>query len=139
MFTRHENLKSPQIKNEPQDAFEQFEKFAKSYEFSHNIRLSQSIGLAKWMVKTVKQVFQHSTDLSLSLLTYRTPPLNWCNLIPAELLMRILMSRKLGLTYLLPRHSYCLNGDISQTFRMLTHHSNNDRNVIMTNDTEYEP
>ena len=43
----------------------------------------QSNGLVEQMVKTVKQLFLHSTNLNLALLTYRSIPLPWYNFSPA--------------------------------------------------------
>ena len=137
MFARHGIPEVLRSDNGPQYASEEFEKFAKTYGFSYNTsspHFPQSNGLAEWMVKTVKQLLQHSSDLNLALLTYRSTPLPWCNLSPAELLMEDELDR----VYHLPRHSYCLNGHISQTFKLLTSCSNRDRNVTMTNIIVYE-
>ena len=47
----------------------------------------QSNGHAERAVKTVKGLLKDSSDPYLSLLSYRTTPLPWCELSPAELLM----------------------------------------------------
>ena len=62
--------------------------FTKSYGFSHKTSspiFPQSNGSVEWMVKTVKHLLQQSNDLAL--LNFRSTPLPWCNLSPAELLM----------------------------------------------------
>ena len=111
MFARHGIPEVLRSDNGPQYASEEFEKFAKTYGFSYNTsspHFPQSNGLAEWMVKTVKQLLQHSSDLNLALLTYRSTPLPWCNLSPAELLMgrRIRSRLPLAQTQLLPKWSY---------------------------------
>jgi len=45
----------------------------------------QSNGLTERAVKTVKKLLKESTDQCLALLSYRTTPLPWCGLSPAEL------------------------------------------------------
>ena len=47
----------------------------------------RSSGQAERTVKTVKSLLKSSPDPHLSLLSYRSTPLPWCNLSPAELLM----------------------------------------------------
>ena len=39
------------------------------------------------MVQTVKKLIKESSDPHLALLSYRTTPLHWCNLSPAQLSM----------------------------------------------------
>ena len=39
------------------------------------------------MVQTIKKLFRKSDDIYQGLLSYRSTPLPWCNLSPAELLM----------------------------------------------------
>ena len=67
--TRHpENFRSD---NDPQYSSREFKEFAETYGFEHNSsspRFPQSNGLAERMVKNVKQLFSHTTDLELALL-----------------------------------------------------------------------
>lgn len=50
-------------------------------------RYPQSNGLAERTVKTVKGLFKDAPDPYIALLSYRTTPLAFCKLSPAELLM----------------------------------------------------
>ena len=90
IFSRHG---IPQIlisDNGPQYSSEEFTKFASRYNFLHitsSPYFPQSNGCAERAVQTVKTLLKESTDPHLSLLTYRTTPLPWCGLSPAELLM----------------------------------------------------
>ena len=64
--------------------------FAKAYQFQHitsSPLFPQSNGQAEWMVQTIKKLFRKSDDIYQGLLSYRSTPLPWCNLSPAELLM----------------------------------------------------
>lgn len=76
--------------NGPQYSSQEFADFAKAYGISH-IRSSpyypQGNGQVERTVKTVKGLIKDSDDPCLSLLAYRTTPLPWCGLSPAELLM----------------------------------------------------
>ena len=47
----------------------------------------RSNGQAERTVQTLKKLLTESDDLYLALLNYRSTPLPWCNLSPAELLM----------------------------------------------------
>ena len=51
------------------------------------VPITQPIGEAERAVKTVKKLLKGSKDPHLALLSYRTTPLLWCNLSPAQLLM----------------------------------------------------
>ncbi len=76
--------------NGPQYSAKEFEAFAKSYEFTHQTSSPyhpQGNGEAERAVKTVKKLLKSSKDPHLALLSYRTTPLPWCNLSPAQLLM----------------------------------------------------
>ena len=64
--------------------------FTKLYDFVHvtsSPHFPQSNGHAERAVQTVKRLLNELKDPYMSLLSYRTTPLHWCNLIPAELLM----------------------------------------------------
>ena len=76
--------------NGPQYDSAEFADFAKEYGFTNQTSSSgfpQSNGFVERIVKTVKKLLQQSDDPCLALLTFRSTPLPWCNLIPAELLM----------------------------------------------------
>ncbi len=76
--------------NGPQYSSHEFAQFAKEYDFHHTTsspHFPQSNGLAERGVKTVKKLLKGSKDPFMSLLAYRTTPLPWCNLSPAQLLM----------------------------------------------------
>ena len=64
--------------------------FAESYSFTQitsSPNYPQSNDLVERMVQTVKRFLSNSSDHYLALLSYRTTPLPWCKLLPAELLM----------------------------------------------------
>ena len=76
--------------NGPQYSSEDFHRFAKDYNFTHvtsSPYFPQSNGCAERAVQTIKNVLKNATDACMSLLIYRTTPLPWCDLSPAELLM----------------------------------------------------
>ena len=76
--------------NGPQYSSQEFRDFAKEYNFKHTTsspHFPQSNGHAERAVQTAKKLLKGSTDPYLSLLMYRTTPLPWCGLSPAELLM----------------------------------------------------
>jgi transposase InsO family protein len=76
--------------NGPQYSSQEFADFAITYNFSHvtsSPYFPQSNGHAERAVQTAKELLKESKDPFMSLLIYRTTPLPWCNLSPAELLM----------------------------------------------------
>ena len=76
--------------NGPQYASEEFAKFAVEYIFNHitsSPHFPQSNGHVERSVQTVKNLLVKSQDPYLAILMYRSTPLPWCGLSPAELLM----------------------------------------------------
>ena len=74
--------------NGPQYISAEFAEFTPMYGFTHSTsspHCPQSNGLAERTVRTVKKLLKESQDQSLALLAYRTTPLPWCGLSPAEL------------------------------------------------------
>ena len=74
--------------NGPQYSSTEFAEFAANYGFMHTTsspHYPQSNGQAERAVKTVKKLLKESTDQYLALLSYRTTPLPWCGLSPAQL------------------------------------------------------
>ena len=67
-----------------------FADFTEDYSIRHitsSLRYPQSNGQAERNVQTVKQLLKQSTDPYRAFLNYRTTPMLWCNLSPAELSM----------------------------------------------------
>ena len=90
IFSRHGVPETLLGDNGPQYSSHEFAEFAKAYEFNYitsSPRFPQSNGQAERAVKTAKQLIQKSKDPFMALLSYRTTPLPWCNLFPAELCM----------------------------------------------------
>ena len=90
MFARHGIPVTLMSDNGPQFSSKEFKDFATTYCFQHitsSPHFPQSNGLAERTVRTVKKLLQGSNDPFLALLSYRTTPLPWCHLSPAELLM----------------------------------------------------
>ena len=76
--------------NGPQYSSHEFAEFALSYNFQHvtsSPLFPQSNGQAERTVQTAKRLLKNAKDPYMALLTYRTTPLTWCNLSPAQLLM----------------------------------------------------
>ena len=76
--------------NGPQFSPHEFTVFASRYNFTHTTSSPhhpRNNGQAERTVKTVKALLKNSADPQLSLLSYRSTPLPWCSLSPAELLM----------------------------------------------------
>ena len=90
VFSRHGIPATLFSDNGPQYNSHEFDEFAATYNFAHvtsSPHYPQSNGHAERAVKTVKGLLKDSSDPYLSLLSYRTTPLPWCDLSPAELLM----------------------------------------------------
>ena len=90
VFSRHGIPETLVSDNGPQYASQEFMEFTKLYGFAHvtsSPHFPQSNGHAERAVKTVKRLLNESKDPYMALLIYRTTPLPWCNLTPAELLM----------------------------------------------------
>ena len=90
IFTRHGIPEIVRSDNGPQYSSHEFAAFAKAYQFQHitsSPLFPQSNGQAERMVQIIKKLFRKSEDIYQGLLSYRSTPLPWCNLSPAELLM----------------------------------------------------
>ena len=90
MFSRYGIPQTLITDNGPQFSSEEFAKFALNYEFGHKTSspyFPQSNRCAERAVQTMKNLLKDSNDFYLAILTYRTTPLPWCGLSPAELLM----------------------------------------------------
>lgn len=69
---------------------DEFAGFAADYSFQHNTsspNFSQSNGLAKRTVQTVKNILKENQDPYLTILTFRSTQLPWYGLSPAQLLI----------------------------------------------------
>ena len=90
--------------NGPQYSSTEFAEFATAYGFVHSTsspHYPQSNGLAERTVRTAKKLIKEAPDPCLALLAYRTTPLPWCGLSPAELCQ----GRRLRTDVPQPRHS----------------------------------
>ena len=79
--------------NGPQYVSAEMKKFSSLYGFNHVItspHYPQSNEFAERMVKTIKKLLSSSSDMYMALLSYRSTPLPWCSLSPAELLQNSL-------------------------------------------------
>ena len=87
IFARHGIPETVVSDNGPQYSSQEFTEFAGAYSFHHvtsSPHYPQSNGQVERTVKTVKKLLSGSNDPCLSLLAYRTTPLPWCNLSPAQ-------------------------------------------------------
>ena len=121
--------------NGPQFISQEMKEFASSYDFQHTTTTPyypQANGLAKRMVKTVKKLLEHSADPHKALLSYRTTPLPWCGLSPAELLMgrKIRMGVPQLTSYFVP------SGNISVTLNTRIQNTGKHRKRTMINTME---
>ena len=90
IFSRHGIPEEVVSDNGPQYASHELKEFAKEYNFKHTTsspHFPQSNGHAERAVQTVKKLLKGSKDHYMALLCYRSTPLTWCGLSPAELLM----------------------------------------------------
>ena len=90
VFSRHGIPESVRSDNGPQFSSQEFAKFAAVYGFKHTTSspyFPQSNGLAERAVQTVKNILKGNQDPYLAILMYRSTPLSWCGLSPAQLLM----------------------------------------------------
>ena len=90
LFSRYGIPEILRSDNGPQFDSSDMASFALSYGFYHDPsspRYPQSNGQAERAVQTIKKLLKKSDDPYLSLLTYRSTPLQWCGYSPAELLM----------------------------------------------------
>ena len=90
VFSRHDIPEIVRTDIGPQYSSREFKEFSESYTFHHvtsSPHLPQNSGMAEQMVKTTKRLLQRSDDPYLGLLNYRSTPIPWCSLSPAELLM----------------------------------------------------
>ena len=88
IFSRHGILEILRSNNGPQYSSSEFEEFSKKYGFKHvtsSPRYPRSNGLAERMVQTAKRLIKKAADVHIALLNYRSTPLLWCNLSPAQL------------------------------------------------------
>jgi len=90
MFLHHGIPETIISDNGPQYSSQKFADFASLYNFCHitsSPHYPQSNRQAERAVQILKKLLKASDDPYLALLTYRTTPLPWCNLSPAQLLM----------------------------------------------------
>ena len=88
VFARHGIPEILISDNGPQYSSSEFAQFSESYGFAHltsSPHYPQSNGHAERAVKTVKKLLKETSDQYLALLSYRSTPLPWCGLSPAEL------------------------------------------------------
>ena len=89
-FSRHGIPETLVSDNGPQYSSELFVKFAAEYNFVHvtsSPHYPRSNGHAERSVQTIKNILRKANDPLLAMLIYRSTPLPWCKLSPAELLM----------------------------------------------------
>ena len=111
IFSRHGIPEVVRSDNGPQYSSQEFAKFSKLYSFKHitsSPLYPQSNGQAERTVQTVKKILRQSEDIYKGLLVYRSTPLPWCKLSPAELSMGRRLRTQLPLTdrQLIPQWSY---------------------------------
>jgi len=90
IFARHGIPDMIVSDNGPQYASQEFKDFATAYDFQHITSSPyhpQGNGEAERAVKTIKSLLKCDPDPNVVLLSYRSTPLSWCRLSPAQLLM----------------------------------------------------
>ncbi len=90
VFSRHGIPEIVRSDNGPQYASLEFAEFSSSYDFQHitsSPKYPQSNGEAERMVQTIKRMLKKPQEMYMALLSYRSTPLPWCGLSPAELCM----------------------------------------------------
>ena len=90
LFSRFGVPQEAMSNNGQQYGSQEFADFATSYAFVHTTSspyFPQSNGHVERAVQTVKNLLKDAGDPYLALLAYRSTPLPWCGLSPAELLM----------------------------------------------------
>ena len=90
IFARHGIPKTFVSDSGPQYTSQEMKAFTRKYNFVHitsSLYYQQSNGLAERMVQTMKCLIGKAPDPYLALLAYRSTPLPWCGLSPAQLLM----------------------------------------------------
>ena len=110
-FSRHGIPEVVRSDNGPQYSSQEFAAFSEAYSFKHitsSPLFPQSNGQAERTVQTVKRILRQSEDVFKGLLVYRSTPLPWCGLSPAELSMGRKLRTSLPLTdkHLIPQWSY---------------------------------
>ena len=111
VFSRHGIPEVVRSDNGPQYNSQEFATFAEEYSFKHvtsSPLYPQSNGQAERTVQTVKKILRQSEDIYKGLLVYRSTPMPWCSLSPAELLMGRKLRTPLPLTdkHLIPQWPY---------------------------------
>ena len=111
VFSRHGIPEVVRSDNGPHYSSQEFADFSKAYSFKHitsSPLYPQSNGQVERTVQTVKKILKHSEDISRGLQVYRSTPLPWCSLSPAELTMGCKLRTPLPLTdkQLIPQWSY---------------------------------
>ena len=87
VFSRHGIPETVVSDNGPQYSSNEFDTFAKRYNFIHITSSPLFPRAMERAVQTVKRLLNQSNDPYMALLTYRSTPLPWCNFSPSELLM----------------------------------------------------
>ena len=90
VFSRHGLLEVVRSDNGPQFSSHDILRFADTYNSNHMTSspfYPQSNGQAERTVPTVKGIIRKSTDPFMASLSYRSTPMPWCGLSPAELSM----------------------------------------------------
>ena len=90
VFCRYGIPETVRSDNGPQYSSSEFATFARECNFHHvtsSPLFPQSNGQVERAIQTAKKLLKRSDDPYMALLAYRSTPMPWCNLSPAELLM----------------------------------------------------